>query len=449
MALRTASGRSVRPARASAYRSSAPIPPRSSRRGCTIGVAWGGTLALALLASAGTPLHAQHAHTEPVAPGHLAGWAHVVFLGQSVSPVLSGERRNEMVATQPMLGFTVRSAGGRAGLRGIASLEGLTLANGEASPGVWGEGFVDRRHPHTYAHELAGWLAGHAGPVGVSLSAGRGFVPFGSDDPMFRPFVRFPANHHLSHILERWFVGGAARAGAITLEAALFNGDEPEGPTDLGGIERLGDSGAARLTVARGPVEAGASLARLRSPEWRAGRGADHHKWNATVRAVRIPMGDARLYTLVEWSRTDLIYRGERAFRFSSVLAEVEAASDRGSAAFSVERTERPEGQRVGDPFRVARPHVHPNVVGITRWTIVSARGEAPVRASSPGLRVFAEVARFAVEELTGSHFRPDDFYGSDRMHAIALGLRVHAGSGPGARSGRYGLDGPLPPGGR
>lgn len=36
------------------------------------------------------------------------------------------------------------------------NLEGLTIPEGELTPGAWGEGFIDRRHPHTSAHELMG-----------------------------------------------------------------------------------------------------------------------------------------------------------------------------------------------------------------------------------------------------------------------------------------------------
>src|SRR4051794_17685163 len=41
-------------------------------------------------------------------------------------------------------------------LRGVATLnfEGLTLQRGELSTGGYGEGYVDRRHPHSYVHEL-------------------------------------------------------------------------------------------------------------------------------------------------------------------------------------------------------------------------------------------------------------------------------------------------------
>ena len=33
------------------------------------------------------------------------------------------------------------------------NLEGATMSNGELNTGALGEGFVDRRHPHTYLHE--------------------------------------------------------------------------------------------------------------------------------------------------------------------------------------------------------------------------------------------------------------------------------------------------------
>ena len=39
-------------------------------------------------------------------------------------------------------------------LEATLNAEGLTMARGELSTGAFGEGYVDRRHPHTYLHEL-------------------------------------------------------------------------------------------------------------------------------------------------------------------------------------------------------------------------------------------------------------------------------------------------------
>ena len=72
---------------------------------------------------------------------------------------------------------------------------------------TWGEGFIDRRHPHTYLHELMfsfdDLLGKVDGAARLSLAAGKGFAPFGTDDPMVRPVLRYPVNHHLAQILER------------------------------------------------------------------------------------------------------------------------------------------------------------------------------------------------------------------------------------------------------
>src|SRR4051812_32847404 len=75
-------------------------------------------------------------------------------------------------------------------LRAVATLnfEGLTLQRGELSTGGYGEGYVDRRHPHSYVHESLAGAQATRGAMAASFFVGRGFAPFGSDDPMMRPF---------------------------------------------------------------------------------------------------------------------------------------------------------------------------------------------------------------------------------------------------------------------
>src|SRR3954469_13387711 len=55
--------------------------------------------------------------------------------------------------------------------QGTLNLEGLTLQRGELSTGGFGEGYVDRRHPHAYIHEAM--LSGQtvARSFGLSVSA--------------------------------------------------------------------------------------------------------------------------------------------------------------------------------------------------------------------------------------------------------------------------------------
>jgi hypothetical protein len=135
----------------------------------------------------------------------------------SADPVPGARSLEELRVVQPIVTL---EAGGvrRLQVRATLNLEGATIPSGELTPGAWGEGFIDRRHPHTYVHELllsAGDLLGrHDGEGALSLTAGKGFAPFGTDDPMMRPALRYPVNHHLSQILERAILVAAfARAG--------------------------------------------------------------------------------------------------------------------------------------------------------------------------------------------------------------------------------------------
>src|SRR4029450_13512976 len=99
-------------------------------------------------------------------------------------------------------------------LGGVLTLdfEGLTLDRGQLNPGAYGAGYADRRHTPRYLHEAIVVAAGAFGRLGVSLAGGKGFVPFGTDDPMTGPFAAYPVNHHLAQILERYVAVAAVSA---------------------------------------------------------------------------------------------------------------------------------------------------------------------------------------------------------------------------------------------
>src|SRR5207244_11489139 len=139
-------------------------------------------------------------------------------------------------------------------------------------------------------------FGGVAHPVRVSVSAGKGFVPFGSEDPMNRPALAFPVNHHWSQILERAVTMLGLRAGPVTVEAALFNGDEPERPGQWPRLSgRFGDSWSGRATLTFGPaLELAGSYAKVKSPENRPGAATDQLKWHASARLDR-PLSSGRL----------------------------------------------------------------------------------------------------------------------------------------------------------
>jgi len=224
---------------------------------------------------------------------------------------------------------TVEGAG-RLSMAASLNFEMWTLRKGDLAAGNAGEGYIDRRHPHTWLHEMVATARLPLRGADFSLAAGRGFAPFGTDDPMVRPFAKFPANHHLMQIPERLLLIGAARFGPVGLEAGLFNGDEPTGPRSLGRTGRFADSWAARLTLwPAAALELAASHARVESPEHALGGGLDQRKWSASARwdgDLRL----GRLYGLLEWGETVTLHAA-RAFSVRALGLEpfAEAARSR------------------------------------------------------------------------------------------------------------------------
>ena len=106
--------------------------------------------------------------------------------------------------TQPAVMANVEREGGLLTLRTTLNFEGVTQRDGELAYGGWGEGFIDKRHPHNLLHEfMLSFNSWNVRGADFSLSAGKGFVPYGTDDPMARPGLKYPTNPHLSQILER------------------------------------------------------------------------------------------------------------------------------------------------------------------------------------------------------------------------------------------------------
>jgi hypothetical protein len=317
--------------------------------------------------------------------------------------------------------------------------EGATLPEGELAPGTWGEGFVDRRHPHTWVHELMLGVTHTGASLGGGLFAGKGFVPFGSDDPMGRPFIRFPVNHHLAQVLERAVLIGQVSAGPVLLEGAVFNGDEPESPTQWPRVARFGDSWSVRTTVRpTATVEATGSVARVASPEHRPGAGATQTKVHLGLRYER-RTGAGRSYGLVEWARTEEL---SGVFVFRSLLAEGALRRGRHRISYRFERTDRPEEERL-TPFRSARPHGDNSILGTTTWTLHTVGHAWRVTPAAARLAVATavEATHGAVRRRGGGVFDVGEIYGTDRLWTLTVGLRV-GWRGSEHRMGRYGPPG-------
>jgi hypothetical protein len=185
------------------------------------------------------------------------------------------------------------------------------------------------------------------------------------------------------------------------------------------------------------PLELAASHARIESPEHALGGGLDQRKWTASAR-YEADARKGRLYGLLEWGETYEYASGVRTYVFTTVLAEAGLARADWRTALRFERTTRPEEERLGDPFRSARPHGDENIVGATRWNTVTLAAGRAFNLRGLGLEPFVEAARSRVSEITGSIFDPLEFYGSTTLWNLSFGLRIRAGMQH-TRMGRYG----------
>ena len=347
--------------------------------------------------------------------------------------------------TQPALMFNVEAPRSSVVLRATVNLEGLTQPDGELTFGGWGEGFLDKRHPHTYLHELmlSVNLRGDENH-GWSVSAGKGFTPYGTDDPMMRPVMKYPTNHHLSQILERWTLSTAWTSGKWSVEAGLFGGNEPTSPTDLSNIESFGNSWSARVTHRVGtgvmgawPWEIAASFGRVRE---------EHEDESTVTNLYNVALrhegdhGPSHLYSLVEASFSDPNHGAGHL----SILAEGSLQTARHKPYARVEFATRPEYARQGPPgtdgfFRYDHDD-HP--IGSTRWVIVSAGYGLTVSTLPFGIRPFVEGQFNAVSNNSGSMI-PSVMYGRTSFWTMSAGFRVFLGGDP-MRMGAYGVLDPM-----
>jgi hypothetical protein len=368
-------------------------------------------------------------------PTVMAG-ASGILLGTVAAPGVNNRTLAEGYLTQPMVMAMLMTPGGRFVSDLTLDFEGTTLKRGELNAGVHGEGYIDRRHPHTLVHELVGTGIIGGGAVKLSVTGGKGFVPFGTDDPMSRPLVKYPVNHHLAQILERGLLIGAISAGPFIAEASLFNGDEPEGAYDLPNWDRFGDSWSSRVTARKNGLEIQASYARVESPEHASGNGLNHKKVSTSARFER----NGR-YALVEWARSEEGEGNSTDFTFHSVLGEGSLSAGRFTFAARAERTDRPEHERDVNPFRTPQPHSDLGIIGITRWDVLTAGVAAGLPSyRSVRLAPFVEIStQHPVSKMTPSVFEPAGFYGASRLWSFSAGIRIGGGMSHG-RMGRYGV---------
>ena len=368
-----------------------------------------------------------------------SGGLYGLALVSRADPLIGRRTYTEGYLAQPLIMARASAFRGRIGAVLSVDFEGLTLDRGQLTPGAYGEGYVDRRHPHTYLHEAMVFTRGAFAGTGVSLAAGKGFVTFGTDDPMMRPFSAYPVNHHLAQILERYVVAAAVTRGPITLDASVFNGDEPLSAGSPPDADRFGDSWAARATASmRQGLELQGSYAFVTSPEIAEGGGLDQHKWSASARVER-ETGPIR-YALVEWAWTDAVLGDVSVNRFSSLLGEASTSVRSVTASLRFENTTRPEEVRLLDPFRTSRSPTDLSIIGVTRWQTVTGAVSTTRSLGPLSLAPFVELAwSHPTQEVKPSAFEPEEFYGTSSIWMMSAGLRFGIGRMH-HRMGRYGV---------
>lgn len=350
-------------------------------------------------------------------------------------------------ATQPAVMLDVASPGSRLVLRTTLDFEELAQENGELTYGGWGEGFIDARHPHTLLHEaMLTANLWNVGGAAISVSAGKGFAPYGTDDPMGRPALKFPTNHHLSQVLERFTANGTVLWKGWGIEGGVFGGAEPEDAYDLSNVESFGDSWAARLSRRFGDFgpfaawELSTSFASI--DEEHHGKAETTKLVNGAIRHAQA-YGAGRVYALVEGSRSN----PERGRGHWSVLGETQLSLGRGwkhQPYLRAEYATRPEYERQGAPGtpEFFRYEHGAHEIGATRWLITTMGYGYETSGLPVSARPFVELQHNAVREERGG-IDPRTLYGARSFWSVSAGARLYFGGGP-MRMGNYGALDPM-----
>ena len=344
-------------------------------------------------------------------------------------------------ATQPAIMLNLESPLSRVSFRTTLNFEGLTQPEGELTFGGWGEGFLDKRHPHTLVHEAmlsANVWARDGG--GFSLSAGKGFAPYGTDDPMSRPVLKYPTNHHLSQILERFTLNGVYSSPRWSVEVGVFGGNEPTGPYDFSNAESFANSWSTRVARRFGNGAMGIWDWELAGSygyvvEEHDDEEAVTRLYNAALRHEH-DHSFGRMYALVEASMSDPDHHNG----FFSVLGEASVFRGRHNPYGRVEFATRPEYPRKGEPgeddfFRYDHDD---EPLGSTRWLIVTGGYGVTLTGLPWSLRPYVEAQWNQVSADEGD-IDPEDLFGRSSFFGLSLGARMFVGGEP-MRMGSYGV---------
>jgi hypothetical protein len=307
---------------------------------------------------------------------------------------------------------------------------------------------------HGWVHEAIAALVGNVGEEQtkgqVSIAAGRGIAPFGSDPAMMRPAVKPPVNQHWTEIMDRWLVVAGARIRGFGLELGVFDkgpgvATATAAPSDTSAHHHVtcllfcgerGASSSARVTVwpVRG-VEIRASLATEFGGGHHAASGGTTQQWNLSARVDRAG-GASRISVLAEVGRI----RAEQVFHTVLSEAQWQSGNRRHRLYYRFERTDRPDGARSADGFGVIG-----DTLGlpspITRWTVHTAGYGFTFRHPRFILEPLIEGSIGRVRSTGATPVDVGGIYGRSSHWSVLGGVRLALGAGH--VMGRYGALGP------
>lgn len=360
-----------------------------------------------------------------------------------------GGARDELRLEQPTLMASGRLFRGHVLFSSALSMERLTTRDGVLTVGAWGGGLYDRQHPHGYLHEAVVSLVGNIGQAdvsgAVSLSGGKGVVPFGTDPPMSRAPLRAPVNHGWSQLMELWFGAIGFKTGRIGFEASVFDDGGGGGPIASTAHDSTGHGhecatecpkvstvlpSSARLTLwPVAGVEFRASYATMNASGHHAGAGGGNHRLLNLSTSVARNFGQSHVSALVEVGQA----KAERTY--STALFEAQWSLRRARVYTRLEQTERAEGPRTSNPFH-ALPEPAGQSAGVTRWTVhtlgIAVSRTARALTIEPLLEgSLARAASIGIPTVA------DALYGDRRMWSVLFGVRC--GFGARHAMGRYG----------
>jgi hypothetical protein len=257
---------------------------------------------------------------------------------------------------------------------------------------------------------------------------------------MSRPAVKYPTNHHLSQILERFTLNGVYSSPRFSAEVGVFGGNEPTGPYDFSNAESFANSWSTRLAARFGAPEMGVFPWELSGSygyvvEEHDGEEYVTRLYNAALRHEAMTRA-GRTYGLLEASMSDPAHHDG----YFSILAEGSVTRGVHIPYARVEYATRPEYPREGAPgtadfFRYDHDD---EPIGSTRWLIAVAGYGLEATSLPFSARPFVEVQWNRVSADDGG-IEPEDLFGRSSFFGLTAGFRLFLGGEP-MRMGAYGV---------